>query len=48
MTKGKIAWLVRGSYGEALEDEDNWEILFEEPRQYRYKDIKKVVWFEIE
>ena len=48
MNKGKIAWLVRGTYEEPLNDEDDWEIVFEEPSYYRYAEIKRVVFFEIE
>lgn len=46
--KGKIAWLVRGVYRESLKDEDDWEIIFEEPYVHTYKEVQKVVLFEIE
>ena len=48
MNKGRIAWLVRGRYKYPLRDEDDWQILFEQPKIFIYKEVKQVVLFEIE
>lgn len=44
----KLAWLVRNNYGWDDDDEDNpWEIVFEEPSRYRYTEVKPIVYAEL-
>ena len=45
---GKVAWICKGYYGEPDDDYDDWQILFEEPSIYKYKKVKRIVFFEIE
>ena len=40
--KAKLAWLVRGS------DDEPWELCEIEPPQWRYVQIKPIVYFEVE
>lgn len=48
----KQAWLVRDFWYEDDEDDSreysDWKIIFSEPRQYEYREIKPIVYAELE
>lgn len=45
----RLAWLVRDiHFGDSTDEEDNpWQIMFEEPCKYRYTEVKPIVYAEL-
>lgn len=47
--KPKIGYLVRGYYGDDEDElEEEWQIIWNEARLLRYKEVIKVVVMEVE